>query len=229
MNCLPACNNKSDVLLIILSTLGQVGLKIRVKSMKLQQAAFKTVSELLHKDWISLGDIQMKLSSIKKLQSQSQRSSMADPPQRNSYVEPTTVLPSEPDDAAEDAGCCFCCCRSRNSKPSTKKDRSESTTNGHELIHCSDAGNTNSNAYVGAEKEIVDPAVVVVTCQPVNRFSGSQDLRLDCIRNGHGSIKRRENSVENLRNVANIIQEKCLELYSVLSNRTSTACIALVR
>lgn len=196
--------------------------------MKLQQPAFKTVSELLHKDWISLGDIQMKLSSIKKLQSQSQRSSMADPPLRSSYVE-LTVPPPEPDDAPEDVGCCFCCCSSRKAKNSTKKARSESTTNGHELVHVVDAGNVNSNAYTNAEKEIVDPAVLVVTCQPANKFSGSQDLRLDFIRNGHGSIKRRENSVENLRNAANIIQEKCLELYSVLSNRTSVSCMELLR
>lgn len=211
---------------VFLSILGQVGLKIRVKSMKLQQAAFRTVSELLHKDWISLGDIQMKLSSIKKLQSQSQRSSMADPPLRSSYMEPT-VPPPEPEDAPEDVGCCFCCCGSRKPKNSTKKTRSDSTTNGHELTHITDADNINSNAYT--EKEVVDPAVLVVTCQPMNKFSGSQDLRLECIRNGHGSIQRRENSVENLRNVANIIQEKCLELYSVLSNRTSGACIEILR
>lgn len=214
---------------------GQVELKIRVKSMKLQQPIFKTVSELLHKDWISLEDIQTRLSSIKKFQSQSQRSSMVDriPSQRCSYTEPAAAAQPaamETDEDSEERGCCFCCCcccAPRKSKSSKKAVAPEPNDLGEPVLT---ADNSNVNATPVGDVAVVGPGNVIVTCQPQRKLSACQDIRLTYIRNGNGSLKqKRDDSVENLRNVANNIQEKCLDLYAALSDTSAPVHVNLLR
>lgn len=197
--------------------------------MKLQQPIFKTVSEQLHKDWISLEDIQTKLSSIKKFQSRMQRSSVVDhvPSQRGSYAESVASPPPvEMDEVSEDRRC-FCCCAPRKSK-SQKKMLAMSKTNGVSTSVL--ALNNMTGSVIPADDVSANPGDIVVTCQPPGKFSASREVRATYMRNDHKSLREnKDHSVENLRSAANSIQEKCLELYAALSDTSTAVHVNLLR
>lgn len=206
---------------------------IRVKSMKLFQDQFKAVSELLKKEWISLEDIQMKLSSLKK----SQRMSMVD--QRNSVVGPSTLqLPS--DDETTGGGCCLCCCmssRQRHSKPTKSSKKYMVGSNQPDLLNGAKVDPTDQNVSGGSGGlSQKNPLGLIVTYQP-SKSASTQELTLECVSGGgiggnsSSTVVRRqdETSVEHLRSVANALQEKCEELYATLSDPTTTANARLLK
>lgn len=202
--------------------------------MKLQQPIFKTISEQLHKDWISLEDIQTELSSIKRFQSRTQRSSVVDhvPSQRGSYAEsvasppPTVVMGT--DAVSEDRRCCFCCCCAPRKSKLPKKMLAVLETNS---VSTSALTLNNINgSVVPADDATADAGDIVVTCQPSGKFSANRDVRAMYIRSGHGNLREnKDRSVENLRSAANKIQEKCLELYASLSDTSTAVHVNLLR
>ena len=175
---------------------------IRVKSIKSQHESVKLVSSKLHKDFVSLEDIQAKFSSMKR----HQRVSTIE---RSSALYEQSVIPEEATSTTvKKQGCCLCLCLGSR-KQKTKRS---------EKYAIPDAGNGTSEALP-----------TVVTYQPNKQLHGSQVLTMECIKNGNNGLRSHDDSLENLRLASNSLQETSNELYALLSDTGSSAHAKLLR
>jgi len=217
---------------------------ISIKSMKLAQDSFRTVAALLHKDWISLEDIQMKISSLKRHHSMSQRSSMIIENKQSSALLLNSGAELAPVVEIDDNRvCCFCCCC--QPRQSTKRDNYKPVdTSSNDLVIANNANaNFNSNIIQGSCEQVS----LVVTCQPRGSLSGSQEFVTGTTNGGggggEGTLRKvtdqrvselrmrevRDSSVENLRSVADSIQSRSQQLYALLSDTSSPTHSHLLR
>jgi len=154
---------------------GQINVGLRIRSMQLPaDPHLKSLCALLGTEWISLEDIQMKMSSLKR----SHRSSSAH----------HDVSPVMEETTQDDHGCCWrcCCCCCHTSSRHRRPRKAEKYI----------VGNTNSNVGVQAEPAASEQKSLVVTYQPGRLKSTS----IECIsstggESDLGSLRRAADAV----------------------------------
>lgn len=174
----------------------------------------KAVSALLGTEWISLEDIQTKMSSLKR----SQRSSVAHPD--------TLCIKSADDTVVTEAGtvdkkdrCWCCCCCRKGSSTSTKKAAQK-----YEL------SNTNVNANPGdvtLEQQMreLEKKDTVVTIQPGRIKSAS----VECVNFGDATIGRFGSNMNSLRRAADSVQGRCTAIYNKINEPGTPLRIGIER
>jgi len=151
----------------------------------------KSLSALLGTEWISLEDIQMKMSSLKR----SHRSSTA-------HHDISPVMEEE-----DDHGCCWrcCCCCCRTSSRRRRQSR-----RAEKYI----LGNTAAGNAAGAvQSEWSDPKSLVITYQPGQLKSSSTE----CIPTADGG----DSDLGSLRRAADAVHSHCAALYASIAEASS--------
>ena len=144
----------------------------------------KSLCALLGTEWISLEDIQMKMSSLKR----SQRSSTAHH-DISPVVEETTFVPKD------DHGCCWrCCCCCCDSSSHNKHHR-----RAEKYVVKSTGSGTRPEPVVNDQK------LMVITYQPGRLKSTS----IECIPTSDG-----ESDLGSLRRAADTVHSRCAAIYS---------------
>jgi len=163
---------------------------VRIRSLHLPaDPQLKSLCALLGTDWISLEDIQMKMSSLKRSQ-------------RLSTAHNISPVAEEKRFADDDPGCCwrccccccYCCCRKSSRKHPRKADRYV-------------VGKVNSS--VGGLVATADQKSTVVTYQPGRLKSTS----VECI-----ATAASENSdLGSLRHAADTVHSRCAAVYAAVA------------
>lgn len=178
----------------------------------------KAVSALLGTEWISLEDIQTKMSSLKR----SQRSSVAHPDTLCIKNADDTLMEAETFDKKDrDSSCCCCCCCCccrKSSSPKKTAQKYEST-------------NTNVNANPGDTTfdqlqmtELVKKDVVV-TIQPGRIRSAS----VECLALSDATNGRFGSNMNSLRRAADSIQGRCTAIYDKINEPGTPLRIGIER
>jgi len=148
----------------------------------------KSLCALLGTEWISLEDIQMKMSSLKR----SQRSSAVH------HISP--VIEEKTFAMDDDHGCCWrcccCCCRSSSCRQHPR--------NADKYV----VKNTNSNVGVRAEPVISEQKSTVITYQPGRLKSTS----VECIASSDG-----DSDLGSLRRAADAVHSRCAAIYAAVA------------
>ncbi|ESO10716.1 hypothetical protein HELRODRAFT_167210 [Helobdella robusta] len=196
---------------------GQVELYMRVKSVQsIDDETFKLVSRMLHKDWISLQDIQSKFSSLRRQQQQRnsallnaqiidhQQQQNNNKNNKKSFNNKRNNNNKNDDD---DKGGCFCCCFGRNKM------------------------NGADDAVMFEKMKLNNLDDIVIVQQPTttattNKNSHGQEavgLREDSFDHIDGG------SVEDLKKVSDSIQRICQSVYDQFADNHSPLNAMLVR
>lgn len=203
--------------------LGQVGITLRIVSMQVPlDPQIKAVSALLGTEWISLEDIQTKMSSLKR----SQRLSVAHPDAVS--VKVTDEAAAWPTDTAvESPGCCCCCCWCCCRQSSKKK---VSSKNGKPVTHddtaAADPLNVNEINKSSNQPATSEYKALVVTYQPGHR---TKSASIECIAMGDATNGQFGDSMSSLRRAADRVHSRCTAIYSDIYELGSEPRIAVDR
>ena len=180
----------------------------------------KAVSALLGTDWISLEDIQTKLSSLKR----SQRLSVVHPDAFCVTVpEKTDAVPEVDDNNDDRHSCCWrcCCCCCRRQEP--KRDRRRSRNTNRNVNHSSGGGDP--SCLLQDEPDPADLShyrkPIVVTYQP----GRTKSVSVECVALGNPDAANGQ--LNSLRRAADSVQTRCTAIYNKI-NEDGTALRAAV-
>jgi len=188
---------------------GQINLTVRIRSMQLPaDPQLKSLSALLGTEWISLEDIQMKMSSLKR----SQRSSTVE----HHDISPVLEEPTFPVD--DDHGCCWrcccCCCHGCGHRRRRAGRRVEKYV----------VGNTNSGSGPRVDSVAVgEQKSMVITCQPGKLKSTSVECMVTA---GDGGM---DSDIGSLRRAADAVHSRCAAIYAAVAEVGNSVRTAVER